>query len=238
MTPFIPEVPPIVGGVLPDSAANRGGLRINDHILAMNHQALTDWIVMAEYVRLHPGEKLDLMIQRGARRIPLSLIIGSKTIEGKEQGFLGMHSKKMDWPTTWLRFQRQGPLTALGTAWSQSLDLIQATFSLIGRFVSGKLSVDNIGGPVSIAQGAGESARSGVASYLFFLALVSISLGVLNLLPIPLLDGGHLLFYCIEFVTRRPLSVAVRSFGIYIGFVFLASIMVLALHNDISRLLR
>lgn len=233
--PFRPSLPPVVGDVMADSPAQLAGIQKNDRIVSMDGKACNDWLDLVEYVRLNPGKKMVLGIVREKQPISISLIIGSKANAGKQEGFAGLRSQKIDWPAKWLRFQRQDPLTALGSAFAQTRDLTGATFSLIGRFVTGKLALQNLGGPVGIAQGAGDSGRDGIASYLFFLAVVSISLGVLNLLPVPMLDGGHLLFYLIEFITRRPVSDAVKTIGSYAGLTFLVIIMALALNNDISR---
>lgn len=234
--PFIPKIPPVVGEVVVDSPSSLAGIEKNDHILQMNGKPFDDWLELVSYVRANPGKKLTLSILRGKQQIAISVMIGSKQTGMKQEGYLGLLSQKIDWPEKWLRFQRQKPLAALATALSQTLEITGTTFSLIGRFISGKLALQHLSGPVGIAQGAGDSGRNGLSAYLFFLALVSISLGVLNLLPIPMLDGGYLLFYFIEFVTRRPLSDTIKSIGLYIGLTLLIIIMVLALHNDISRL--
>jgi regulator of sigma E protease len=236
LVPFIPTVPPIVGEVLADSPAAMAGIQVNDHIEMIDGKPFDDWLDLVEYVRQNPAKKLTLSILRKGQPITVSLVTGSKENNNKKEGFLGLRSQKVDWPKKWLRFQRQGPLEAVGSALTQTIELTTTTLSLIGRFITGKLALQNLSGPVGIAQGAGESGRSGMASYLAFLALVSISLGVLNLLPIPMLDGGHLLFYLIEFVCRRPLPDAVKSIGLYLGLAFLVGIMVLALSNDIARL--
>ena len=127
-------------------------------------------------------------------------------------------------------------MPAIKTALEQTVNLTGATFTLIGRLVTGKLPIQSISGPVGIAQGAGESARNGLSYYLSFLALVSISLGVLNLLPIPMLDGGQLFYCLIEMVRRRPLSEELKSVGVYLGLVLLVTLMIIALSNDLSRL--
>lgn len=234
--PFKPNIPPVVGEVVPGSPAQLAGIQEHDRIVTMDGKPCNDWLDLVEYVRRNPGKNLDVTILRGKQQLSFSMIIGSKAGDIKPDGFIGLRSQKIDWPEKWLRFQRQGPIAALGTAFSQTLNLSHATFSLIGRFITGKLALQNLGGPVGIAEGAGVSGRNGIASYLFFLAVVSISLGVLNLLPIPMLDGGHLLFYVIEFLIRRPLSDAFKTSGSYLGLAFLIIIMLLALHNDISRL--
>jgi regulator of sigma E protease len=164
------------------------------------------------------------------------LTIGSQNNQGSPEGFIGVRSQKVNWPAHWLRTERQDPLSAVGTALKQTVELTGTTFILMGRLISGKLGLNTISGPVGIAQGAGDSGRGGLVSYLFFLALVSISLGALNLLPIPMLDGGHLLYYVIEIIRRKPLSEAVKSVGLYIGLTFVMALMFIALTNDISRL--
>lgn len=234
--PFIPTIPPVVGDVVVDSPAMMAGLQINDRIEQLNGKALDDWLGLVDYVRSHPDTRLTLTISREGQRKTFSLTTGNKQQDGQKLGYLGLLSKKADWPKQWLRYEHENPVRALGTAFVQTISLTGATFSVLGRFVTGKLALGNISGPVGIAQGAGDSGRGGLASYLSFLALISISLGVLNLLPIPMLDGGHLLFYFIEFIRRKPLSDMAKSVGLYFGLVFLVALMVLALSNDLSRL--
>jgi regulator of sigma E protease len=233
---FIPIIPPIVGYVMDDTPAAKAGLKVNDHINSFNGKPLNDWFDLVEYVRNNPNKQLTLSLLREGQSMTLSLLIGTKDHDGKQEGFLGVRSKEVKWPEKWLRYQREGPITAIGSALRQTLGLTEATFSLVCRFISGKVALNNLSGPVGIAQGAGESGRGGIAAYLSFLAIVSISLGVLNLLPIPMLDGGHLLFYLIEAIIRRPLSDTMKSVGLYLGLGFLIVIMILAFSNDITRL--
>lgn len=234
--PFIPTIPPIIGEVVNNTPAKNAGLEPGDVIKQMNNKPMEDWLNLVEYVRLHADEQLSLAISRQGQNKTVNLQIGAKLVDGQKEGFLGLRSQKVDWPQQWLRTQRQGPIQAIDTAFIQTTELTSATFSLIGRFIVGKLALQSISGPVGIAQGAGESARSGFTYYLSFLALVSISLGVLNLLPIPMLDGGHLLYCLIEIIRGRPLSDNVKSVGIYLGLVLLMGLMLIALSNDISRL--
>ena len=236
IVPFIPAIPPVVGLVLDKSPAQTSGLQKGDFIKQMNGKPLDDWLDLVDYVKKHPGEVLSLTINRQGQDNTVNVQIGSKSKDGHKEGFLGLGSQRVDWPAKWLRLQQQGPVQAAGTAFRQTVELTGATFSLIGRFITGKLALQSISGPVGIAQGAGESGRSGLTYYLSFLALVSISLGVLNLLPIPMLDGGHLLYCVIELIRGRPLSDGVKSIGIYLGLFFLMGLMLLALSNDLSRL--
>jgi len=236
ITPFVPSIPPIVGEVVAESPAQAAGLQIGDQIVSVNGKPITDWLALVDFVKRNPDESISLGVKRQEQIKTVVVRAGRMINDGKAEGFLGLRSHKVDWPAHWLRLHREDPLQAIGTAFTQTAELTGATFTLIGRLVMGKLPLQSISGPVGIAQGAGQSARSGIAYYLSFLALVSISLGVLNLLPIPMLDGGQLLYCVIEIIRRRPLSDAVKSAGIYIGLVLLLALMVLGLTNDLTRL--
>lgn len=237
IVPFIPTMPPIVGEVVPNSPAALAGLRVADKILRIDNKSFDDWLFLVDYVKAHPATKMTLTIDREGSTKQVELVSGSQIKEGKNEGFLGLRAQKPDWPAHWLRLQREGPVTALGTAAKQTWELSKTTVTLMARLVTGKLGLKSISGPVGIAQGAGDSGRSGLAYYLFFLALVSIGLGVLNLLPIPMLDGGHLLYYVVELIQRKPVSEEVKSIGVYLGMVLLMALMAIALTNDISRLI-
>ena len=204
--------------------------------MSVNKKAFDDWIYLVDYVREHPNQMVNLGVIRDKKTIEVPLTIGSQNTNGTMVGFIGVRSQKVDWPAHWLRLQREDPFTALGTAFKQTVDLTTTTFVLMGRLVTGKLGLNTISGPVGIAQGAGDSGRGGLVSYLFFLALVSISLGTLNLLPIPMLDGGHLLYYVLEIIRGKPVSDGIKSIGVYIGLAFVMALMLIALTNDISRL--
>lgn len=234
--PFLPVVPPTIGEVFQDSPAQRSGLMAGDKIKAADGQLVTEWLSLVEMIQVKPGKPMSLSIMRNGQPQSIVIKVGSKLTDGKNQGFIGASVKEVSWPKGWLRLQRQAPIQAVGTALKQTTELTGATFALLGRFATGKLALKAISGPVGIAQGAGQSARNGIVYYLFFLALVSISLGALNILPIPMLDGGHLLYYFIEIIIRRPLSDGVKSAGMYVGLVLLVALMLLALSNDISRL--
>lgn len=236
IVPFLPKIPPIIGEVVTDSPAQLAGLQTGDKIRQINGKPLMDWLDLVEYVKLHPETQLNLDVDRNGQIISSQVQIGTKLINGYKEGFLGLRSQKVDWPPQWFRLERQGPIQAVKTAFIQTIELTRATFSSIARFITGKISVQNISGPVGIAQGAGDSARSGLTYYLSFLALVSISLGVLNLLPIPMLDGGHLLYYLIEIIKGKPVKDSTKTVGLYLGLLLLISLMLLALSNDIARI--
>lgn len=236
IVPFVPTVPPIIGEVVPDSPAAKAGLKVNDEVMGIGTESIDDWLFLVDYVKAHPGTQVKVTIKRKGKISSLPLTIGSQQPEGKLEGFVGLRSQKPKWPEHWLRLERESFIPAIGTAFKQTLQLSTATLTLMGRLVTGKLALNSISGPVGIAQGAGDSGRSGFVYYLFFLALVSISLGVLNLLPIPMLDGGHLLYYVIELIRGKPLSEKSKSIGVYFGLILLVALMSIALSNDISRL--
>lgn len=234
--PFIPTIPPVIGEVVPDSPAAKAGLELGDKLLSVDGKTFDDWMFLVDYVRERPDTQLNLEIKRKGKVESIKVFTGSQKNNDKVEGFIGVRSQKVDWPAHWLRLEREGPLSAVGTAFKQTIHLTATTFTLMGRLVTGRLGLNSISGPVGIAQGAGNSGRSGLVSYLFFLALVSISLGALNLLPIPMLDGGHLLYYAFEIIRRKPLSDGVKTIGVYLGMVLLVALMFIALTNDISRL--
>jgi regulator of sigma E protease len=233
ITPFLPSIPPIVGQVLEDSPGAKGGLQPADILLRMNDTPVKDWLTLVAYVKEHPHAILHLEVQRGEERKYLTLTIGEK--EG--QGYVGVASKPMDFPKGWLRTKRVHPLLAVDIAFKETVAFTTSTLVFLGRFITGQLQWQILSGPVGIAQGAGDSARSGFAYYVSFLGIVSISLGVLNLLPIPLLDGGHLLYFFLEALRRKPLSAKSKMQATYFGMLLLATIMLIALSNDIIRLI-
>ena len=234
--PFIPSIPPIVGEIMPNSPAKEAGLQKGDVIKSADGIEMSDWILLVDFVKQRPNQTIKLVITRQGTLKTFTVPIASMKTNGKEEGFIGARSLPVDWPPHWLRIQREAPIAAVGTAFQQTLGLTGATFGLIGRLVMGKLPIQSISGPVGIAQGAGDSARHGLSYYLSFLALVSISIGVLNLLPIPMLDGGHLFYYLVEIIKGRPVSDGLKSIGIYLGLALLATLMIVAVTNDISRL--
>lgn len=233
--PFVPHIPAIVGEIMPGSPAEKAGLQVGDVLSEMNHQPLLDWIDLVNFVREHPHEWITIKANRQNQSFLIKMQIAS--MEGQEAiGFIGLRSKQVNWPKDWFMVIKAPPLKALQLAFSQTLHLTRTTFVLMGRLFTGKLDLKTMSGPIGIAQGAGESGRHGFVYYLSFLAMVSISLAVLNLLPIPMLDGGHLFFYGIEFMIRRPVPERLRLAGMYIGLFLLISLMTISLTNDLTRL--
>lgn len=236
IVPFVPVVPAIIGEVLPNSPAQIARLKVGDKIIAVDKKKINDWMALVDLVKANPGRTMIFTYSRDGLIRTSPVHIGSQTEQGPAKGFVGLRSQSITLPPNWLRLQRANPIKALGIALEQTVDLTEASFMLVGRLVTGHLPIQSISGPLGIAQGAGESARSGFVYYLSFLALVSISLGVLNLLPIPMLDGGYLLYYLLECIKRRPLSERFKSATMFFGLGLLIVLTILAVSNDLSRL--
>ncbi|MBD9514057.1 sigma E protease regulator RseP [Pseudomonas sp. PDM22] len=234
--PWRPAVAPVIAELDEKGPAKAAGLQIGDRLVSLDGQSVTDWQEVVSRVRAMPESKVTLGIERAGQREELALTLAAKG-EGKARtGYLGAGVAGGQWPPEMLREVSYGPVAAVGQALSRTWSMSLLTLDSLKKMVLGQLSVKNLSGPITIAKVAGASAQSGVGDFLHFLAYLSISLGVLNLLPIPVLDGGHLLFYMVEWVRGRPLSERVQAWGMQIGISLVVGVMLLALVNDLSRL--
>ena len=235
--PWIPEVPSIIDQVQPDSPAARAGLQVGDDVLSIANHPVHTWFKLLEWVRKYPNQTVSLEIRRGNHIKKMKVTVGETQVEGKSSGFLGVISQPLTQLSDWMRVERMGPVDAILGAFDQTVNYTKMSFVFLGRLVTGKLSAQGMSGPVGIAIGARESARGGLVYYLSFLALVSISLAVINVLPIPLLDGGHLFYDLMELFFRFTVSDYVKSVMNRLGFVFLAGLMGFTVVNDLARLM-
>ncbi|MDB5979081.1 MAG: rseP [Pseudomonas sp.] len=234
--PWRPTLPPVLAELDPKGPAQAAGLKTGDRLLALDGQPLNDWQQVVDSVRLRPQAKISLRIEREGTQLDVPLTLAVRG-EGKAAtGYLGAGVKGVDWPPEMLRDVSFGPLAAVGEGARRTWTMSVLTLDSLRKMLFGELSVKNLSGPITIAKVAGASAQSGVGDFLNFLAYLSISLGVLNLLPIPVLDGGHLLFYLIEWARGRPLSDRVQGWGVQIGISLVVGVMLLALVNDLGRL--
>lgn len=234
--PWRPALPPVLAELDPKGPAQAAGLKKGDRLLALDGQPLSDWQQLVDSVRLRPNAKISLRIDREGAQLDVPLTLAVRG-EGKSvTGYLGAGVKGVDWPPEMLREVSFGPLAAVGEGARRTWTMSVLTLDSLKKMLFGELSVKNLSGPITIAKVAGASAQSGIGDFLNFLAYLSISLGVLNLLPIPVLDGGHLLFYLIEWARGRPLSDRVQGWGVQIGISLVIGVMLLALVNDLSRL--
>ena len=236
LRPWRPAVTPVLAEIDPKGPAAAAGLKSGDKLLALDGTALSDWQQVVDQVRARPDAKVLLRIERDGAALEVPVTLARKGEGQGAGGYLGAGVKATQWPSNMLREVSYGPLEAVGEGLSRTWNMSVLTLESLKKMLFGELSVKNLSGPITIAKVAGASAQSGVGDFLNFLAYLSISLGVLNLLPIPVLDGGHLLFYLIEWARGRPLSDRVQGWGVQIGISLVIGVMLLALINDLGRL--
>ena len=234
--PWRPALPPVLAELDPKGPAQAAGLKTGDRLLALDGQVLGDWQQVVDLVRVRPDTKIVLKVERDGAQIDVPVTLAVRGEAKAAGGYLGAGVKGVEWPPSMVREVSFGPLAAIGEGARRTWTMSVLTLDSLKKMLFGELSVKNLSGPITIAKVAGASAQSGVADFLNFLAYLSISLGVLNLLPIPVLDGGHLLFYLIEWVRGRPLSDRVQGWGMQIGISLVVGVMLLALINDLGRL--
>lgn len=234
--PWRPALPPVLAELDPKGPAHAAGLKTGDRLLAFDGQAVSDWQQVVDSVRVRPDTKIMLRVERDGASIDVPVTLVARGESKAPTGYLGAGVKAVEWPPEMIREVSFGPVEAIGEGARRTWTMSVLTLDSLKKMLFGELSVKNLSGPITIAKVAGASAQSGVADFLNFLAYLSISLGVLNLLPIPVLDGGHLLFYLIEWARGRPLSDRVQGWGIQIGISLVVGVMLLALVNDLGRL--
>ncbi len=234
---YTPDVPPVVESVVKDSPAERAGLQSGDRILSADGVAMEKWMDWVTYVRARPGQSITLDVERGGALQQTNITPARVTDEqGETFGRVGVAVAIPPMPDELVRTFNRGPLEAAGAAVVRTWDLMGFTVNSIKKMIMGLISPKNLSGPITIAKVASASAKSGLESYIGFLALLSVSLGVLNLLPVPVLDGGHLLFYTVELLAGRPVPEKIQSLGYQVGLFLVLGMMALAIYNDISRL--
>ena len=229
----------VIHKVMPDSAAQAAGLQDGDKIISINGKKVDSIQAFSKTINAHAGKPLQLVVERNGNKISLAITPRLTVVEGKERGLIGvsLRPEYNEEDIKDLFFVRKAPFfESLESGIAKTWDMSIMTLKVMGRLITGEASLKNISGPITIANYAGKSALIGFSAFLGLLAIVSLSLGVLNLLPIPMLDGGHLLYYVIEMVKGSPVSERVEAIGMRIGMSLVGVLMVVAIYNDIGRL--
>ena len=239
MIPWQPSIAPIVGDLTPDGAASRQGLKVGDRITAINGEEISDWISATRIIRDSPETFLSFTVLRDGKPVQLSIMPqGKKDNLGNDYGQIGamVAQSEIVIPDAYKTTVVYGPGESLVKSFEKTEQLAVMTVSSMGKMLSGMIGLENLSGPITIAKVAKQSFDISWQMVLSTAALISLSLAVLNLLPIPVLDGGHIVYYVIELIRGKPLSEGVQMVGLNIGLLLLAGFMVLAIGNDISRL--
>ena len=233
--PVGPKIETTLAQVQQNSAASKAGLQAGDRIVKVNGQPLEQWQTFVTIVRDNPEQAIELEIERHGNLVDLTLVPAVNP-HNKAEGFAGVVPQLIPLPDKYRTVRQYGPFEAIGEASAKTWQLMKLTVNMLGKLIVGDVKLNNLSGPISIAQGAGMSAEYGLIYYLMFLALISVNLGIINLFPLPVLDGGHLLFLAIEKMKGKPVSERVQDFSYRIGSIVLVLLMGLALFNDFSRL--
>jgi len=237
--PYRPQMPAVIHQLSEDGAAIRQGMKVGDQILSINGIKMNDWFDVVDVVQKSPEKLLNIDVLRNGQMVHLQVMPqGKRDNMGNTTGMLGVQSNpaKVNIPNDYKQTIQYNPAQALGMAVDKTTQISGMILNSIVKMFRGLIGLENLSGPITIAKVAGQSAEMGWQTFISFMALMSVSLGILNLLPIPMLDGGHLVYYFIEAIRGKPVSEQIQMMGLKIGMVLLGSMMLLALFNDFMRL--
>ncbi|KJY69027.1 sigma E protease regulator RseP [Vibrio nigripulchritudo] len=235
--PYRPETTTKIAHVGEGGAAEKAGFEVGDQLIAINGAPVNEWQQMVKAIQDNPEQAITISVEREGLTRDLQLIPDSRTDkQGITKGFAGIAPEIGEWPQDYKFDLQYGVVESVGKAVEKTGQVISLTFSLLKKLVVGDVGIENLSGPISIAKGAGTTADYGLVYFLGFLALISINLGIINLMPLPILDGGHLLFFAVEAVIRRPVPEKIQEVGYKLGGAIIFSLMIVALFNDFTRL--
>lgn len=227
-------IPPVIESVNSGDPADQAGIQPGDVFKAYEGKPIRDWRNLVEMIKADAGKKRTLLIERNNELSEISVVIGSRMQDGQKVGFIGVAGARQDHSEYFV--SRKGEVSeSFVLAIMETGKMISLTTQLFKKLLTGDISPKSLSGPISIAKGAGGSARAGLVYFISFVAMISVNLGFINLLPVPLLDGGHLLYFSIEAIKGKPLSQKVQELGMQIGMLMVFALMAIAIFNDISR---
>ncbi len=231
-----PHIPALIGALVPGGRAEAGGMLVGDEVLKVDGQPVDDWGAWVEIIQASPEQLIELEVRRDGGTVMLPVRPGTVERDGRQVGFIGASRPPIELSDDMQRTVSYSLAGALLPAIRKTWDVTVFTLGSVRKMIVGAISPKNLSGPITIAQVANATAQSGLESFVSFIALLSISLGVLNLMPIPILDGGHLLYYFIELVVGRPIPEKIQVWGLQMGIFVIVGIMMLAFYNDLARL--
>ena len=232
----LPEFPAVIGGLNDDGRATASGVEVGDEFLSVDGVSVMDWPHLVDVIQASPEQTLNVIVLRSGQTMKIDLTPKGIERDGSILGFIGASPQPVNFPPEMLRETRYPIYSAWMPAAVKTWEVTLFTLVSIKKMIVGAISPKNLSGPITIAKVASATAENGLESFVGFIALLSISLGVINLLPIPVLDGGHLLYYFIELIAGRPVPERVQVWGLQVGTFLIMGIMVLAFYNDIARL--
>lgn len=237
ITPYTPKILLKLSSVVKGGAGEEAGLKAGDILVDLNGKPITDWMQVVKTIQASPNQLVKFTVDRQGQMVNISMVPGRKELSGgKVIGFAGIVPSAEPWPEEYKIDLKYGVLDSVGKAVEKTGQVISLTASVLKKLIVGDIGLNNLSGPISIAKGAGTTAEHGLVYFLGFLALISVNLGIINLVPLPMLDGGHLLFFAIEAVIRRPVPEKVQEMGYRVGGAIIFSLMAIAIFNDFTRL--
>jgi regulator of sigma E protease len=240
--PYQPTIDAVIGEVQKDGAGAKQGLQVGDRFISIDDKPVIDWLTLSRFIHAHPEQVLSVVIERNGTEQLLKLTPAAKRDDfGVKVGLLGIFphidkTQSYQIPAEYKQIIQHDPLTALYLAVQKTWNISALTVTSFGKMLSGLIGLNNISGPITIAKVAGHTAHMGWQAFVGFMAVMSVSLGILNLMPIPILDGGQFVYFTIEAIFGRPVPERFQQFGLRIGLAMLGMLMIIAIYNDLTRL--